>query len=419
MSSTPRKNIFEDLNTLDDSMTAAQSADALIYGDADAAKVLARSVRNLRATPLDIRKIRPDSLQPRRAVPSELRAYWRNDPKRTELLFERWLDAIAEERGGSQLVYKDILEGKETSRGKQVEAEVDNPEEHDNTKRGKEATRSTQIEAEADTPEHGPLASAFLKLVELAASIKRDGLTNPITVAEDRSGYIIETGERRWLAFHLLKMLYGEADWGEIPARQVKEVSVWRQASENNARDDLNAISKARQLALLLMAIHGWDKFQPIENFQHEREFYAQVADGHTWRIPKGFGEQLLNAMDLSSSSHLRRYRAILRVDNGLWDSADDNDWSERFIRDKETATKEAIMNGDQGHTIDSNQPPLPQDKFLATRKHYAKMLYEIAKVGQIAAMGEISGLQRLQTEGKIRELREWLIQQEKLINSK
>jgi hypothetical protein len=391
-----RKNIFDDLASLEDSVTAAQSADALIFGDADAAKVLARSVRNLRATPLDIRKIRPDSLQPRRAVPSELRTYWRNDPKRTELLFERWLDSIAEERGGSQLVYKDILEGKETTRGKHAEAEADSPEE-----------------------QHGPLASAFLKLVELAASIKRDGLTNPITVAEDRSGYVIETGERRWLAFHLLKMLYGESIWGEIPARQVKEVSVWRQASENNARDDLNAISKARQLALLLMAIHGWEKFQPIENFLHEREFYAQVSDGNVWRIPKGFGEQLLNAMDLSSSSHLRRYRAILRVDNQLWDSADDNDWSERFIRDKETASKDATMNRDLGHTSDSDSSPLPEDKFLATRKHYAKMLYEIAKIGQIASMGEISGLQRLQTEGKIRELREWLIQQEKLIKGK
>src|SRR6185436_12606167 len=99
--------------------------------------------------PLDIRKIRPDSLQPRRAVPSELRAYWRNDPKRTELLFERWLDAIAEERGGSQLIYKDILEGKETNRGKQAETDLDTDEEA-----------------------HGPLASAFLRLVELAASIK-------------------------------------------------------------------------------------------------------------------------------------------------------------------------------------------------------------------------------------------------------
>jgi hypothetical protein len=392
--SSQRKNIFEDLASLDDSPTATQ-IDASIY-DSETAKVLARASKNLRATPLDIRKIRPDSLQPRRAVPRELRAYWRNDPKRTEMLFERWLDGIAEERGGSQLIYKDILEGKETTRGKQAEADADSIPE-----------------------EHGPLALAFLKIVELAASIKRDGLTNPITVAESANGFVIETGERRWLAYHLLKVLYGDTPWGEIPARQVKEVSVWRQASENNARDDLNAISKARQLSLLLMAIYGWDKFQTIENFKHEREFYAQVSDGNVWRIPKGFGEQLLNAMDLSSSSHLRRYRAILRVDNKVWDDADDNDWSERFIRDKETAAKEEKMNRDQGHTSEEKTPPLPQDQFLAMRKHYAKMVYDIAKVGQVAVMGEMSGLQRYQAETKIQNLREWLNQQEKLINSK
>jgi hypothetical protein len=392
--SSQRKNIFEDLASLDDSPTATQ-IDASIY-DSETAKVLARASKNLRATPIDIRKIRPDSLQPRRAVPSELRAYWRNDPKRTELLFERWDDAIREERGGRQLVYKDILEGKETTRGKQAEADAD-----------------------AIPEEHGPLALAFLKIVELAASIKRDGLTNPITVAESASGFVIETGERRWLAFHLLKMLYGETPWGEIPARQVKEVSVWRQASENNSRDNLNAVSKARQLSLLLMAIYGWDKFQAIENFKHEREFYAQVADGNDWRIPKGYGEQLLNAMDLSSSSHLRRYRAILRVDNLLWDAADDNDWSERFIRDKDTAAKEEKMNRDQGHTSDAKTAPLPSDEFLEIRKHYAKMIYDVAKVSQKATMGQISAVQRVEALSQIAVLRDWLIQQEKLINSK
>jgi hypothetical protein len=394
--SSQRKNIFEDLASLEDSAVMAQSADALIYGDADAARVLARAGKNLRATPVDIRKIRPDSLQPRRAVPSELRAYWRNDPKRTELLFERWLDGIAEERGGSQLIYKDILEGKETTRGKQAEADADSIPE-----------------------EHGPLALAFLKIVELAASIKRDGLTNPITVAESANGFVIETGERRWLAYHLLKVLYGDTPWGEIPARQVKEVSVWRQASENNARDDLNAISKARQLSLLLMAIYGWDKFQTIENFKHEREFYAQVSDGNVWRIPKGFGEQLLNAMDLSSASHLRRYRAILRVDNKVWDDADDNDWSERFIRDKETAAKEAHMNRDQGHTNDANSSPLPSDEFLEVRKLYAKMILDVAKVSQKAMIGQINAVQRVEAINQIGFLREWLNQQEKLINSK
>jgi len=60
----------------------------------------------------------------------------------------------------------------------------------------------------------------------------------------------------------------------------------------------LNAIAKARQFALLLMDLHGADHFDPFNAFEHEQDFYAQVADGTQWRIPRGKGEVLLRQME-------------------------------------------------------------------------------------------------------------------------
>ena len=156
-----------------------------------------------------------------------------------------------------------------------------------------------------------------------------------------------ETGERRWLAYHILYWKFGDGDkrpdgsivnWSRIPSRIVKEVDVWRQASENNARDNLNAISRARQLSLLLMDLHGWHNFARLDDSESEQTFYAQVADGAAWRIPRGQGERLLNAMGLSDAGQLRQYRALLRLPGDLWRRGDDEDLTEGELRKMKAA---------------------------------------------------------------------------------
>ena len=173
-------------------------------------------------------------------------------------------------------------------------------------------------------------------------SIRRDGLSNPISLVRHDGHYEIETGERRWLAYHILYWKFGDGDkrpdgsvvnWSRIPARVVSQVDVWRQASENNARDNLNAISRARQLSLLLMDMHGWQNFSKLSACDNEQAFYAQVADGSIWRIPRGQGERLLNAMGLSDAGQLRQYRALLRLPADLWRKGDDEDLSEGELR--------------------------------------------------------------------------------------
>lgn len=185
---------------------------------------------------------------------------------------------------------------------------------------------------EGSRPESpGPILSALLAVAYLAASIRRDGLTNPITIAPgaDNTSYVIETGERRWLAYHLLHHLRIVGDWSKIPARVVA-FDVWRQASENNARANLNAIGRARQFAILLMDLlrERGETFAAFETFDREQDYYAQVADGETYRIPRGQSEKLLNALGLKNPQQLRQCRALLSLESQIWTAADDENWS-------------------------------------------------------------------------------------------
>lgn len=249
----------------------------------------------IRAKPIDIFVIAPNPMQPRRLVPSQ----FRGGPLMDQI--ETWLEAV-EEESGRAFPLEALIMGK-------VEL------------RAREERQATVDEL--------PL----LRLADLAASIHQDGLANPITVAGSGDSYLIETGERRWAAYHLLHAYIGGDGYGAIPARRVSAVNLWRQASENTARDNLNAIARARQIALLLMDLHGWDHFAPIESFDWEQDFYAQVADAAKWRIPYGRAERLCAACGFENASRIRQFRALLRLSREQWAAADDRDIAEFELR--------------------------------------------------------------------------------------
>ena len=253
----------------------------------------------IRAKPIDIFNILPSPMQPRRAVPSP----YRGGPVMRQI--EAWL-ADVERKSGRAFPLEALVKGEEVARGADGE--------------DGELTAS-----ELELP--------LLRLADLAASIREDGLTNPITVVGSRDSYLIETGERRWMAYHLLNAYLGGAKYRAIPARRVASMNLWRQASENTARDNLNAIARARQIALLLMDMHGWDNFSPIEMFDHEQEFYGQVADAELWRIPYGKADQLCSACGFENGSRIRQFRALLRLTREQWTEADDRDISEFELR--------------------------------------------------------------------------------------
>lgn len=295
------------VNPLDRGSLAA--ADAAMYGatpvDVDTGRVVAKGI------PLE--KIRADVRQPRRAIPASVRLYWDGSQGTVSDLLGAWME-IAVDAGGDIDVVA-MMRGKGDDG---VETE------------GKPA-----------------IFEQFVDLVRLAADIDRVGLTNPISVVEQAGSYVIESGERRWLAYNMLQVALGDDKYKRIPAFVVDGSNfVWRQASENTARRSLNAIGMARQLALLIMESRRGVDGQTYDEWDDivvpggcDRPFYAQVANGNIHRVPKGMGERIQQAMGLSKK-RIFDYRNLLRltdnneVNDVLWTRADVEDWPEGIMRE-------------------------------------------------------------------------------------
>lgn len=309
------------------SMTV-EEADAAIFGAVD----VPASGRMV-AKPIAIETIIPDIRQPRKVVPSAVRRLepvWMVEP---QVAINHWHQLAEEARGGQINIHEGIM-----SYGN-----------------GPEEDRSG-----------GVLVESFYSLMALAASIQRDGLINPITVmSATRKTFLISTGERRWWAHHLLAA-HGYDDFARIPARLVDKLDVWEQAAENGRRKPLNAIGTARQLALLIMDLyqHEKDVFfydidDPLMVGKCNREFYAQVANGNLYRIPKNQGQRILDVTGIASMPQLRKYRMLLSIDDDLWQEADDGDWAEGKIRMELQSESQTI-----GRWVETDEPDDVEDKW-------------------------------------------------------
>lgn len=250
------------------------------------------------AKPISILDIYPDRSQPRRAIPDALRSMWNGQPSGIPALLDAWMRSQIPGRPADEIYgyFSSIISGKEMDRGD-------------------------------GTP------NLFDALLDLAAEIHRDGLINPITAAPPSpstvrgSGYQLETGERRWLAYHLLQLLTGEERWARIPVRVVERVDRFRQAAENSQRADLNMVARSRQWALLMMA--AWEQqgraFTPYEQCSNDRDYYAQAYELYP---PDGMGTAIMNACGVTSRAMLSKYRGVLELSDEQWARADDENWS-------------------------------------------------------------------------------------------
>lgn len=377
-----------------------EETDSAIFGkiaEIDKGKQLAK--------PISIFDIHPDPVQPRRAIPSPVRQFWDGRLDSIADLLNRWLNMAFEERGSEFAIEPYLL-----------------------------------IQDEAVRPDKvGPIEAAFLDVVELAANIRKNGLTNPITIAQTGEVYRLETGERRWLAYHILYASFeGEQKtWERIPARLVEHSDVWRQAAENGVRANLNAVSRARQLALLIMELYRnlGTTFQPYEQLiqpgMSDRVYYAQVSEGSHYDIPKGHGEAILNAMGLKQSSQMREYRGLLRLPDEVWQIADDLNWTQGRIRSLQRKSRDnskklislAVSEAQaQGYRVgiptpSSPTPPVEKQKidqnpFLSgKKKRYLGNMKRLA-----LRVGEGGGPATQDDLDDIRAMRMWLDDLEQIV---
>lgn len=308
------KNVRDRSGIFDDENEGAQEENSLLkatqqifHKDSPTADLTGGRVV---AKPTLLSEIWADVKQPRRAIPASIRGDWDGSPDKVQRLLTFWGKVALSK---ADFDPKDIVNGK----GDGVEVEGLHP-----------------------------LAGQYVELCRLAQDIKRGGLINPISVIKEGSRFLIESGERRYLAYHLLKIIDLDERWDKIPAiTSTGENFVWRQATENTARRALNAIGMARQLALLIMESRRGVDGQTYDDYASlvvpggcDRAYYAQVANGNIHRIPKGYAERIQSAMGLSDKQ-LSRYRALLRltddekVNDILWQSADVEDWAEGALR--------------------------------------------------------------------------------------
>lgn len=251
---------------------------------------------------IPISRILPDPIQPRRAMPEEFRAHWISGSPIADVI-SAWRDAVEGE-----------LE--ETGLPPDAESWLVIDTEHDQV-----------FDRPARDLTLRPYARMWVELLRLAASILQAGLEQPITVYEwSEDLYRVQAGERRLLAYHVLNY-YRFANFEAIPALVREAYDPLRQAAENGARQDLNAIGTARQIALLLLSLHGYDL---TADQQPDRAWYATAAD---LAIPYGRAQQFAVVVGLASPRMVQRHKQLLLLPSAAWLIADEMNWTEGKIR--------------------------------------------------------------------------------------
>jgi hypothetical protein len=162
-------------------------------------------------------------------------------------------------------------------------------------------------------------------LVNLAITIRDDGQVNPLTVVDVSQGvtqqFRIETGERRYWATWLLRdFIAGYNSDGMIPCIIIpaERSSVFRQAKENTARSGLSAIAMARQAALLLLTVHGYE----VPSHAVTNDFYRQALELDL-RSKREYTEAVLSAMGGIKRGQFSYIKGLLRLSDEALELAD------------------------------------------------------------------------------------------------
>ena len=113
------------------------------------------------------------------------------------------------------------------------------------------------------------------KIMELAESIRHNGIIQPIILRKSDSGYVIVAGERRWRAAKLIGLKEVPSIVMELTDKQVLEISL----IENIQRQDLNPIEEALAYKKLL------DDFELTQEELSKRLGKSRTAITNTMRL--------------------------------------------------------------------------------------------------------------------------------------
>lgn len=262
---------------------------------------------SLRVERLLLEMVRPDPVQPRRVLPERIyQAFHANRMTPTQALRELIQTAqLAARQNGRP--FSNVLDL------------LGNPED----------------ESETESTLLSPEEQLVRDLVNLAVTIRDDGQVNPLTVVDATQGvtrlYRIETGERRYWATWLLRdFIPGYESDGMIPCIIIpsERASAFRQAKENTARTGLSAIAMARQAALLLLYVHGYE----IPDGPVTHDFYRQALD-LTLRGKREYTAEILSAMGGIGTAMFSRHKSLLRLCNEAIELADRHNLDEGRLR--------------------------------------------------------------------------------------
>ncbi len=127
------------------------------------------------------------------------------------------------------------------------------------------------------------------RLAELAASMKREGVLQPIAVRYEAESdqYVILHGERRWRAARLAGLSAIPAIVREVPA----EHRLIQQLMENVVREDLNAIDRAAALRALKAQMNDapWEQVADAVGIRRSRLFQLLGTE----KLPERVQEEL------------------------------------------------------------------------------------------------------------------------------
>lgn len=263
---------------------------------------------SLRVERLLLEMVRPDPVQPRRVLPESIHMrFHSNHVTPTQALRElvQIVQIAARQRGRP---FNNVLEL------------LPNPDEE------REEETSTAL---------SPEEQLLHDLVNLAVTIRDDGQVNPLTVVDVSQGvtrlFRIETGERRYWATWLLRdFIPNYTGDGTIPCIIIPErkSSVFRQAKENTARSGLTAVALARQAALLLLTVHGYE----IPAYAVTNEFYRQALDLDL-RSKREYTDAILSAMGGIKRGQFSHIKILLRLSDEALELADRHNIEEGKLR--------------------------------------------------------------------------------------